>query len=215
MDGTKGFLRNEQYAVALALVEDGEVVLAAMGSPNLPVSRSTGAAGSRGCVFVAERGQGAVQFALDPLGSGDAPIEGTPIAVDRSPTSRPLATPSRSRPAHSSQSASALIAARLGITADPLRLDSQAKYAVVARGDASIYLRFSHGDYRENVWDHAAGSIVVDGSGWARERRRRGRRSTGERPAPRAEPRHHRGAGVHPRGGRRRRTQQVLGVRIA
>ena len=32
-----GFLRNDQYAVALGLVEDGQVVLGVLGCPNLPV----------------------------------------------------------------------------------------------------------------------------------------------------------------------------------
>ena len=31
IDGTKGFLRKEQYAIALALVEDGQVVLGVLG----------------------------------------------------------------------------------------------------------------------------------------------------------------------------------------
>ncbi len=35
IDGTKGFLRGEQYAVALALVVDGRVVVAALACPNL------------------------------------------------------------------------------------------------------------------------------------------------------------------------------------
>ena len=35
IDGTKGFLRGEQYAVALALIEGGEVVVAALACPNL------------------------------------------------------------------------------------------------------------------------------------------------------------------------------------
>ncbi|MEX2627272.1 MAG: inositol monophosphatase family protein, partial [Ilumatobacteraceae bacterium] len=34
IDGTKGFLRGDQYAIALALVEAGEVVLGALGCPN-------------------------------------------------------------------------------------------------------------------------------------------------------------------------------------
>ena len=38
IDGTKGFLRGEQYAVCLALIEDGEVVLGVLGCPHLPVS---------------------------------------------------------------------------------------------------------------------------------------------------------------------------------
>jgi 3'-phosphoadenosine 5'-phosphosulfate (PAPS) 3'-phosphatase len=36
VDGTKGFLRNGQYAIALARLEDGEVTLAALGCPALP-----------------------------------------------------------------------------------------------------------------------------------------------------------------------------------
>jgi HAL2 family 3'(2'),5'-bisphosphate nucleotidase len=165
VDGTKGFLRDEQYAVAFALVEDGDVVLAAMGSPNLPLNGVPDAPGPSGCVFVAERGHGAVQVALDAIAADGAPTAATPIAV------APIANVADARYAesveagHSSQSASALIAERLGITAEPLRLDSQTKYAVVARGDASIYLRFAHGDYRENVWDHAAGSLIVSEAG--------------------------------------------------
>ena len=54
----------------------------------------------------------------------------------------------------------------LGITADPVRLDSQAKYAVVARGEADIYLRLpTRADYQERIWDHAAGVLVVEEAG--------------------------------------------------
>jgi len=68
--------------------------------------------------------------------------------------------------AHSSQSDSARVAERLGITADPFRIDSQCKYGAVSRGDASIYLRLpTRKDYEEKIWDHAAGSIVVSEAG--------------------------------------------------
>ncbi|MGB7879204.1 MAG: inositol monophosphatase family protein, partial [Ilumatobacteraceae bacterium] len=67
---------------------------------------------------------------------------------------------------HSNQDHSAQIAARLGITAEPYRIDSQCKYAAVARGDASIYLRLpTRADYREKIWDHAAGKFVVEQAG--------------------------------------------------
>ena len=36
IDGTKGFLRGEQFAIALALVQDGQVRLGILGCPNLP-----------------------------------------------------------------------------------------------------------------------------------------------------------------------------------
>src|SRR5690606_27076032 len=53
IDGTKGFLRGEQYAIALALIEQGRVVLGVLGCPNLP-----GTGGSRGVVMAAVRGTG-------------------------------------------------------------------------------------------------------------------------------------------------------------
>jgi 3'(2'), 5'-bisphosphate nucleotidase len=68
--------------------------------------------------------------------------------------------------AHSDQDHSAKIAALLGITQEPYRIDSQCKYAAVAEGDASIYLRLpTRKDYREKIWDHAAGKLVVEEAG--------------------------------------------------
>ena len=47
-----------------------------------------------------------------------------------------------------------------------LSLTRALQYAVVARGDASIYLRLpTRPDYREKVWDHAAGCIIVHEAG--------------------------------------------------
>jgi 3'(2'), 5'-bisphosphate nucleotidase len=47
-------------------------------------------------------------------------------------------------------------------------MDSQAKYGLVARGEATLYLRVpspSEPGYKENVWDHAAGSIIAEEAG--------------------------------------------------
>ncbi len=67
---------------------------------------------------------------------------------------------------HSAHGDAAAIAARLGMIAPPLRMDSQAKYAVVARGGAEIYLRLpTRADYREKIWDHAAGALIVAEAG--------------------------------------------------
>ncbi len=160
IDGTKGFLRGEQFAVALALVEDGRVVVGVVGCPNLPMSGLTGE--PRGCLVSAVRGGGA---SLEPLLAGG---EARRVGVDG------VADPARARfcesveSGHSSHGASARVAERLGITAEPVRLDSQAKYAVVARGEAEIYLRLpTRADYREKLWDHAAGSLVVEEAGGA------------------------------------------------
>ncbi len=54
----------------------------------------------------------------------------------------------------------------LGIRSEPYRIDSQCKYAAVARNDASIYLRLpTRKDYQEKIWDHAAGKLVVECAG--------------------------------------------------
>jgi HAL2 family 3'(2'),5'-bisphosphate nucleotidase len=156
IDGTKGFLRGGQYAIALALIERGQVLLAALCCPNLPAPD-----GSGGVMLSAVRGQGAVQQALQ--GDGSPP---RPVRVDD------IETPSDGRfcesfePGHSDQQWSARVASRLGIRLAPVRVDSQAKYALLARGEASIYLRLpTRKDYREKIWDHAAGMIIVEEAG--------------------------------------------------
>ena len=65
IDGTKGFLRGQQYAVALAFVVDGEVQVGALGCPNLNFDilwDTTGTAplqtGTNGVLIFARRGQG-------------------------------------------------------------------------------------------------------------------------------------------------------------
>ncbi len=56
----------------------------------------------------------------------------------------------------------ARIADKLAIVAEPARLDSQTKYAVVARGEAEAYLRLPRDNkYKEKIWDHAGGVLVV------------------------------------------------------
>jgi 3'(2'), 5'-bisphosphate nucleotidase len=156
IDGTKGFLRGEQYAVALALIEEGEVVLGALCGPNLD-----GPNGAKGAVFLAARGQGSVMLPLDES-AGDA----VPIRVSD------IADPARTRfcmsaeKAHSHKGWTDHVADKLGVTADPVRIDSQCKYGLVARGDAELYLRLpTRKDYQEKIWDHAAGMIVVTESG--------------------------------------------------
>jgi 3'(2'), 5'-bisphosphate nucleotidase len=162
VDGTKGFLRGGQYAVALALIEDGKVVLGVLGCPNLAVDASDPAAGT-GCLFVAQRGGGARQLPLDD--SGEV-CEGGRAAERAIRTSGAIDVRSARwaesvEPGHSSQSEAAEVARLLGITTEPIRVDSQVKYGLIARGEAAIYLRLPIGGYVENIWDHAAGALLV------------------------------------------------------
>jgi HAL2 family 3'(2'),5'-bisphosphate nucleotidase len=151
IDGTKGFLRGGHYAVALALIDKGRVVVGVLGCPNLD---------GDGALFGAVRGCGATS---QPLWR-DA--HAVPIHVDA------IEHPADSRicesvdPNHTNQSAATRIARTLGVTTPPLRMDGSAKYAMVARGDASVYLRLpTSTHYRERIWDHAAGAICVEEAG--------------------------------------------------
>ncbi len=153
IDGTKGFLRGDQYAIALGLIEAGQVVLGVLGCPNLP-----NVDGSTGAVFVAT-GDGCVAY----YGSS---VESVPVLVAAPPTLAEARFCESVESGHSNQDDSARIAASLGIQAEPYRIDSQCKYAAVGRGDASIYLRLPTSEtYREKIWDHAAGMFVVEQAG--------------------------------------------------
>lgn len=158
IDGTKGFLRGDQYAVALALIEDGEIVLGVLGCPNLPLDADQ-ADDVRGCFFTAVKGQGTTMYALDSDRS-----EAVSVTAIDDPRHASFCESVES--AHSSHSDSARVAEILGVEAEPFRIDSQCKYAAVARGNASIYLRLpTKKGYEEKIWDHAAGHILVTEAG--------------------------------------------------
>ncbi len=157
IDGTKGFLRGEQYAVALALIENGEVVVAVLGCPNLAVGHGTD---SRGLMMAAIKGEGVRAMALN---GADAAFSVTTSGTSDSTQARFCESVESG---HTDHSEAAEVARTLGIAGSSVRLDSQAKYAVVARGEADIYMRLpTRPGYVEKIWDHAAGSLVVTEAG--------------------------------------------------
>ena len=161
IDGTKGFLRGDQYAVALALVVDGGVKVGALGCPNLTDGYKPDFDGP-GSLVVAARGQGTWVTTIEEN------AEYLQIHVS------PLDDPAGARllrsfeSGHTNVSQIDIFAGQLGVQAEPVRMDSQAKYAVLAAGQGELYLRLlspSRPDYREKVWDQAAGSIVIEEAG--------------------------------------------------
>jgi 3'(2'), 5'-bisphosphate nucleotidase len=156
VDGTKGFLRREQYAVALALLVEGTVSVAALACPNLPWPEGDGV----GVVFAAVVDDGAT---WEPAFVGGA---SRPIAVSTTTDPARLRVCSSVERSHSSEGDGEEAARRLGITGAPIRMDSQAKYGLVGSGGAEIYLRLPvRASYQEKIWDHAAGSLVVTEAG--------------------------------------------------
>lgn len=159
IDGTKGFIRNDQYAVALALVENGEIMLGVLGCPNLPGPAMAHTA-DRGVLFAARLGAGATAGGL-----ADSPPR--PMAVALAGRIADGVICQSVETGHTSHGRAARIAARIGITAPSIHIDSQCKYGIVARGEATIYMRLPSrtAAYEEKIWDHAAGCILVTESG--------------------------------------------------
>ncbi len=156
IDGTKGFLRQDQYAIALAWIVQGEVELGVLGCPNLPL-RLDDPDSDRGCLFVAVKGEGTSIYTSNGqyLGKANVSADSSRLAESFEST-------------HGDGNTHIKIAKQLGLNKPPLQIDSQAKYGVVARGEASLYLRLpnpAYPDYRECIWDHAAGQIVVEEAG--------------------------------------------------
>ncbi len=166
IDGTKGFLRREQYAIALAHVRDGKVELGALGCPELaPNQVNTDhqpSAEADGSIAIASRGHGTWHQAL----TGDVNWHRLSVSNHgRSNTARILRSVEK---AHTNVDEIGQLAANLGVAVPPVAMDSQAKYAVLAAGEGDVLLRLispSRPNYREKIWDQAAGSIVVEEAG--------------------------------------------------
>lgn len=161
VDGTKGFLRRDQYVVALALIENGQVRLGVLGCPNLRDGYIPDLGGP-GSLVAAQRGHGTWVL----------PLEGE--AAPRRVQATQFAEPARARllrsfeAGHTNVDQLDRLVQHLGVRAEAVRMDSQAKYAILACGGGEVIVRLlspSQPDYKENIWDQAAGSIVVEEAG--------------------------------------------------
>ncbi len=152
IDGTKGFLRSDQYAVALALVVKGEVQIGALACPNL----------GGGCLIIAVRGQGCWRTHL----TGPEGFEKLRVSACEDPAQARLLRSFEAEHTNLGQMDELMQA--IGVSAQPVLMDSQAKYAVLAEGTGDLLFRLlspTYPDYREKIWDQAAGSLVIEEAG--------------------------------------------------
>jgi 3'(2'), 5'-bisphosphate nucleotidase len=152
IDGTKGFLRREQYAIALALIRNGKVELGLLGCPELNGGTIAAAAHARGT------------FGQSLQDNGDW----RPLKVSLRREAKDARILRSVEKSHTNVDEIGQLAATLGVTTPPVGMDSQAKYAVLAAGEGEVLLRLlspSRPDYREKIWDQAAGSIVIEEAG--------------------------------------------------
>jgi 3'(2'), 5'-bisphosphate nucleotidase len=161
IDGTKGFLRGDQYVTALALVVDGRVQVGVLGCPNLEDGYRPDFDGI-GSLVIAVRGQGTWVSSL----AASERFERLRVSERSDPKDARIL--SSFEAGHTNMSKIEEFAGALGVHAPLVRMDSQAKYALLASGKGDILLRFlspAQPDYKEKIWDQAAGSLVLEEAG--------------------------------------------------
>jgi 3'(2'), 5'-bisphosphate nucleotidase len=164
IDGTKGFLRGAQYACALAYVEEGKVQIGVLGCPNMNPDLREDVGGS-GLLVVAKRGSGSW---MTELRESQAESQYSPLTVSTRLEPEHARLMRSFESGHTNVSQVERFQEELGGKADPVRMDSQVKYALLAAGWGEIYLRLlspDRMDYREKIWDQAAGSVIVEEAG--------------------------------------------------
>lgn len=162
IDGTKGFLRGDQYVVALALVEAGRPQIGVLGCPNLTDGAIPDTQGP-GSIVLAVRGQGTWSTSMT-----DDTNQWKQLQVSSQSDSSQARLMRSFESGHTNVGQIDELADWLGVQVEPVRMDSQAKYAVLAAGGGEVILRLlspDRLDYREKIWDQAAGSIVLEEAG--------------------------------------------------
>ncbi|KAL6924681.1 hypothetical protein ACHAPO_005543 [Fusarium lateritium] len=169
IDGTATFLKGEQYAVSLALVEDGQEVVGVLGCANLKpvdgrVSESTIDKDGLGLMLTAVRGQGATIRKMEF--NGIQPAQ----PLDNIAKSSSLADSQIINYSNGSTSRHDLItklADSFGAKFPNIELySSHIRYAALLVGGGDFQLRVpSSGSVRMYIWDHAGAQLILTEAG--------------------------------------------------
>lgn len=163
IDGTKGFLRGGQYATGLAFIQNGKVELAAIGCPELELQGHK--ALGKGVGIFAARGHGCWAAPLGSLKEARAWVR---LEVSQCREAGRARILDSFDPGHKDAEKSRRICEALGTPVDPVLMDSMAKHVVLAAGGAEIFFRTlsrKAPEWREKIWDVAAGALVVEEAG--------------------------------------------------
>ena len=155
VDGTATFLTGEQYAVSLALLEDGHEVVGAVAYPNVSDGRIEEAKIGTGAMMAATKGQGAQitwfggkSAELDRLEVGGGPLHVVDCA--------------RNRPSH--RDVMRRVAEKLGAPFPGTDVwSSHVRYAALVFGGGDFLVRIPAGeDSLSCIWDHAGAHLIYN-----------------------------------------------------
>jgi 3'(2'), 5'-bisphosphate nucleotidase len=157
VDGTQGFVRGDQYVVALALIVGGRVQIGLLGCPKLSLSDEPG--DDCGAIACAVRNRGAFRVSL-------AGHEFIPLRVSSCRDTHSAQVLRSFEADHIDLDAFNAIVRTLGVESQPTLMDSQAKHAVIAAGRAELLIRIPATKwFRDKIWDQAAGSLIIEEAG--------------------------------------------------
>ena len=159
IDGTKGFLLGMHCSVCLARIEGSRATIGILGCPRM---------GSRGDMAVHRSGPGVIYSAARGVGAFECDASGavqSPLTVEpwTGPSLRWARSLNRSKNAMPSRLEPCI--ATLGPFTNQ-EMDSQCKYALLARGDTDLVIRMPRAPgHRECIWDHASGTLIAELAG--------------------------------------------------
>jgi 3'(2'), 5'-bisphosphate nucleotidase len=157
VDGTQGFVRGDQYVVALALIVGGRVKIGLLGCPELAFTDEPQAA--VGSIVYGVRNRGAFRASLT---GGEL----APLRVSSCGDPHQARVLRSFEDEHIDLSTFGEIIRVLRVAAAPTLMDSQAKHAVIAAGQADLLIRLpATQEFRDKIWDQAAGSIIIEEAG--------------------------------------------------
>lgn len=147
IDGTKGFIALRHYAIACGLLIDGKVAEGIVAAPGY---------NDNGALFYTRDGSAY----RAPLAEGD----GEKVTISDRTDPAEFVTVQSVEKQHASKSRMQLTREYSGLdNAIVNELDSMEKYALIACGDADLYMRLPRegSDYAHKIWDHVAGVALV------------------------------------------------------
>jgi 3'(2'), 5'-bisphosphate nucleotidase len=161
IDGTKGFLRGDQYAVGLSLIVNGKAEISVLGCPHLKKGKESDF-----------HGEGSLAIAVRGSGSWVKPLKGTAemtrLKVSDCADSKQAVLINSFECGHTDVSKMNRLINLMGIQKPPILMDSLAKYLVVAAGGADLLFRLpsdNNPNRKELIWDQAPGTLIIEEAG--------------------------------------------------
>ena len=158
IDGTKGFINLRHYVIAVGVLEGGKPVDGIIAAP----AYGDGVSGydEDGALFYTQGGQAF----REPLSGGTA----NRLSVSNRTDPADIRILQSFEKQHASKERMARVRELAGMSDTRVHeMDSMEKYALVAAGEADFYLRLPNRKSKRPhmVWDHAAGTALVEAAG--------------------------------------------------